>query len=603
MGMNRLNHISLLKKLHLFWSEWEWFCPSRHFRSIHLFLIIAGMFLMSCSSTSWQVVNEGAVDVNDYEITNTSYFLKSENGITPNQPLIHFDLKAVNTYEYAERVRTERYIQRYRPRLGYALLGAAGAGLSFYAAYSDQLISQPSNPQRYALSGAGVLLSGMSLLNMKPVGDPARTGESRLLRRTGTYIENDTVTVVPYDKSIEPSIRISYMGKVLAEQNQWRFNEGRITINLAETIDESQFEENPPDKILVEAFYDTLSSSKKVAISSIFERFVVVDAQITALRNEPANDRNNVLTDLAEGSQLKLLERNGDWYKVLYGISETWVAANDVTTIWRPSEFASDLSVIAIPNVPFGSVDVERDIPVLGRNALNTSALILANSQFEGDYSERIYGQRDARLMEEYFIQALGVRSSRVTKAMNVPNDRFLDRAYSRMVNTMSDESQTLFMYLNGYAEIRNSGVYLLGTELNEGEAQYIDLQKFFRALGNLNLNKLIVFVDLDFISNTGNTEAFEGLASLITNQDFEASVIFASRPDQQSAIFSSNNGEQNRHSIFTYYLASALKQGNVSVQDIFNYLERNIPFTSRSIYDRPQNPILYGDTDLRLVD
>lgn len=558
---------------------------------------------MSCSSTSWQVVNEGAVDVNDYEITKTSYFLKSENGITPSQPLIHFDLKAVNTYEYAERVKTERYIQRYRPRLGYALLGAAGAGLSFYAAYSDQLISQPSNPQRYALSGAGVLLSGMSLLNMKTVGDPARTGESRLLRRTGTYVENDTVTVAPYNHSAEPSIRISYMGKVLVEQDQWGFNEGRITINLAETIDESQFGENPPDELLVEAFYDSLRSSKKVAISSIFERFVVVNAQITALRNEPANDRNNVLTDLAEGSQLKLLERNGDWYKVLYGISETWVAANDVTTIWRPSEFASDLSVIAIPNVPFGSVDVERDIPVLGRNALNTSAFILANSQFEGDQSERIYGQRDARLMEEYFIQALGIRSSRVTKAMNVPNDRFLDRAYSRMLNTMSEESQTLFVYLNGYAEIRSSGIFMLGTELNEGEAQYIDLQKFFRALGNLNLNKLVVFADLDFITDSGSSQDLQNLASLVTNQNYKASVIFASPPNQHSALFSSNNGEQNRHSIFTYYLASALKQGNITIQDIYNFLDRNIPFTSRSIYDRPQNPVLYGDTDVRMVN
>lgn len=558
---------------------------------------------MSCSTTSWQVVNEGAVDVNDYEIINTSYFLKSENGITPSQPLIHFDLKAVNTYEYAERVKTERYVQRYKPRLGYVLLGAAGAGLSFYAAYSDQLISEPSNPQRYALSGAGVLLSGMSLLNMEPVGKPARTGESRLLRRTGTYVENDTVTVAPYDKSIEPSIRISYMGKVLAEQNQWRFNDGRITINLAETIDESQFGENPPDKILVEAFYDTLSSSKKVAISSIFERFVVVNAQITALRNEPANDRNNVLTDLAEGSQLKLLERNGDWYKVLYGISETWVAANDVNTIWRPSEFASDLSVIAIPNVPFGSVDVERDIPVLGRNALNTSAFILANSQYKGDQSERIYGQRDARLMEEYFIQALGVRSSRVTKAMNVPNEHFLDRAYSRLVNTMSDDSQTLFVYLSGYAEIRNSGIYMLGTELNEGETQYIDLQKFFRALGNLNLKKLVVFADLDFTTNSGSVEELQNLATLVTNKDFNASVIFASPPNQHSALFSSNNGEQNRHSIFTYYLADALKHGNVTIRSIYDYLERNIPFTSRSIYDRPQNPVLFGDTDIRMVN
>lgn len=577
------------------------FTITDRFKKAFLLLLISG-FVISCSTTRWEVVNEDAVDVNDYQITKTSYYLTSVNGIRPNQPLIHFDLKVVNTYEYAERVKTERFIQRYRPRLGYVLLGAAGAGLSYYAAYSDKLISQPSDPQRYALTGAGTLLTGLSLLNMKPSGEPSRTGESQLLRRTGTYIENDTTTAGPYNDS-QPSIRISYKGNVLTEQDEWNFNNGRITINLAETIDAIQFEENPDEEVIVEAFYDSLSSTKEVAVSSIFERFVVVDAQITALRNEPETNRNNVLTDLAEGSQLKLLERQGDWYKVLYGISETWVAANDVTTIWRPSQYASDLSVIAIPNVPFGSVDVEREIPVLGRSSLNASAFILANSQYEGDYSERIYGQRDARLMEEYFIQALGVRTSRVIKTMNVANERFLDRAYSRLVTSMNENTKTLYVYLNGYAEIRDSNIYLLGSELNEGEPQYIDMKKFFRALANLQLNKLFIFADLDFVTETENTSVLQELSTLVRNQEFESSVIFASRPDQRSRIFSSNNGEQNRHSIFTYYLANALKEEKVLIQDIFNHLDRNVPFTSRSIYDRPQNPVLFGETDLRLVD
>lgn len=577
-------------------------CGFKSFSARLLLLVVACTAFISCSSTSWVVEEERAMDVNDFEHISSRFYMVSTNGITPSQPLIHFDLKSINTYEYALRIKTERYIQRYRPRLGYVLLGVAGAGLSYYAAFSDQLLKRPSDPQIYALTGAGSLLTGLSFLNMKPIGEPTRTGESRLLRKTGTTQETDTTEARPYN-SESPRIRISYKGKVLTENDEWSFNGGRISVNLAEEIDAGVFEENPTDKILVEAFYDTLKQARQVDVSSIFEKFVVVEAQITALRNNPSNNTNNVLTDLAEGSQLKLVESEGEWYKVLYGISETFVSANDVRTIWRPSEFASDLSVIAIPNVPFGSVDVERNIPVLGRSSINASAFILSNNQHEGDISERIYGQRDAKLMEEYFIQGFGVRSNRVVKATNIASDRLLERAYSRLANSMSESRENLYIYINGYAEIRNGEVYILSSELNEGEKQYIDLQRFFRAISNLRLNSVIIFADLDILNENGSPQPLEELASIITEKNNWSAVFFSSRPDQRSGIFSSTGGEQNRHSIFTYYLAEAIKERNISMSSIFSHLERNVPFTSRSLYDRPQNPLFFGNGDLELLN
>jgi hypothetical protein len=572
--------------------------------SFSLFIaLITAVLFQGCSSTSWVVVDDQALDINDYELISSRYYLESTNSITPNQPLIHFDLKSINTYEYAERVKTERYIQRYRPRIGYVLLGAAGAGLSYYAAFSDKLLDRPTDKQRYALMGAGTLLTGLSFLNMKPVGEPTRTGESRLLRQTGTATEVDTTNARPYNTD-NPGIRISYNSRVLAENEDWDFNGGRISINLAEEIDAGIFGENPAHNIVVEAFYDSLSQRTEVPVPSVFEQFIVVDVQITALRNEPESNPGNILTDLAEGSQLKLVSKEGDWYKVLYGISETWVSANDVRMIWRPSEFASDLSVIAIPNVPFGSVDVERNIPVLGRSSLNSAAFILSNNQYEGNQTERIYGQRDAKLMEEYFIQAFGVRSTRVIKAMNATTDLLVNRAYSRLAATLSDYRHNLNVYINGYAEIRDGQVYLLGSELNEdGELPLIDLQKLFRAFNNLDLNSIKVFADLDILNDEGSTQDLEDLASIITDGNFTSAVFFASRPDQRSGIYSSATGPQNRHSIFTYYLAEAIKQRNMTMSAIYSYLERNVPFTSRSLYERPQNPLFFGNRELELLN
>lgn len=565
-------------------------------------LFIASLFMISCSTTSWQVVDEKAMDVNEYQKIDSRYFMVSNSSLTPDQPVIHFDIRSINTYEYTERVLTERYIQRYRPRLGYMLLGAAGSGLSLYAAYSDQLLNRPTNPQKYALTGAGALLTTLSFINMKPVGEPTKTSESRLLRQTGTAQEVDTTFARPYNM-VNPRVEIIYDNETLLEETEWNFNDGRISINLAEELDAGNFEEDPESKITVNAVYDSLSYSRSVEVSSVFERFVVIENQITALRNQPENNSSNVLTELGEGSQLKLVSKEGEWFKVMYGISETWIDATDVRVIWRPSEFASDLSVIAIPNVPFGSVDVERDIPVLGRSDVSQAAFILSNNQFDGDLSERVYGERDAKLMEEYFIQGLGVRSGNLFKATNISSDKTLERAYSRMASTIRGDQHIIYLYINGYARLVDNEVHLIGTEMSEDSEQLINLPLFFRALNNLDFNNLIVFADLDFIDESGSASDLEDLAEIITNSNSGATVYFSSLPDQRSAIFSSTNGEQNRHSIFTYYLADALKQRKINTGHILNHLERNVPFTSRRLYDRPQNPLLFGNPDLQLLN
>lgn len=572
------------------------------YRSSLLLLLTLAVCTQACSVTSWTVVNEEAKDANDYEIVDTRYFLESTNGISPNQPLIHFTLKAVNTYEFAERVLTERYVQQYRPRLGYVLLGAAGAGLSYYAAFSDQLLTRPSDLQRYALTGAGTLLTGLSFLNMKPVGEPKKTGEQRLLRKTGSIFESDTTSANPYS-SDNASIRVTYQGEILAESNSWDFEGNRLSINLAENIDASVFEEDPEDNILVEVSYDTLNIAKSVEVASVFEQFVVIDVPLTPLRNEPEANPNNVLNDLAEGSQLKRVSKEGDWYKVLYGISETWVAAGDVRSIWRPSAFASSLSVIAVPNIPFGSIDVEQDIPELNKEGDDYSAFVLSNYEYTGSFTERIYGKRDARLMEEYFLQALGISSNHIIKATNVTSENILDRAYSRLAGFISDSSQTLTVYINGYADIQNLQVYLLGTEHTEDEPQYLNLNKFFSRLGNLKAEKIVVFADLYFMEPNDEPRGLQTLASIITKIKPSSAVIFSSAENQSSGIYSSPGGPQNRHSIFTYYLADALKNHKTSLNEIMEHLDRNISFTSRSLYDRPQTPLLFGERELELID
>ncbi|SMO36378.1 hypothetical protein [Gracilimonas mengyeensis] len=564
--------------------------------------LILALLIQGCSVTSWTVVDEGARDTEDFEIIDTRYLLQSTNGINPEQPLAYFDLYRINTYEYTQRVQTERYVQQYRPRLGYVLLGAAGAGLSYYAAFSDQLLSRPTDTQRYALMGAGTLLTGVSFLNMKPVGEPKKTGESRLLRQTGTETEVDTLASDPYQEETA-RLRVRYNGDMLIQSDNWPFDGNRLSINLADNIDASIFEEEPAENLVVEATYDTLQKIIEVPVASVFERFVVVDKPLTALRNEPEVNPDNVLNDLAEGSQLKLVSRQGDWFKVLYGISETWIAANDVRTIWRPSDFASDLSVIAIPNVPFGSVDVEQDIPVLAEDNSSSSALILSNFRYDGAFSEKNYGQRDVQLMEAYFQNAFRVRDNFLATITNTSSQGMVARSIRRLQSAASDSSHTLYVYLGGFTVLKDDQLHLAGPEYTDDTPKSINLHWLFEQLGAIENGRIIVFADFDFFNFAQDDEILQETVEPLISQNPSSAVIFSSILNQQSGIYSSPGGDQKRHSIFTYFLADAFKNGNTYISDIMSYLDRNVTFISRSLYERPQTPILFGNNQLEIVN
>lgn len=567
-----------------------------------LFLTAMMFFTVSCSSTSWVIIEEDATDISDYKLIDSEYFLSPNDEITPRVPIFDADLMAINTYEYAQRIKTERYIQRYRPRVGYVILGLAGAGLSYYAAFSDQLLKQPTDPQRYSLIGAGTMLTGLSFLNMKPVDEPTKTGETRLLRKTGTTMVADTIETLPYTN--EPAtVSIAYGDSLLIKNKTYTFNGNNISVNLADEINSNLFSEDPEHEIRITVEYDSLKTVKTTPVSSIFEQFVVVDSEITPLRNAAEVNSDNVLTDLAEGSQLKMVERDGEWFKVMYGISETWISANDVYTIWRPTEFSSDLTVVTIPNVPFGSVDVEQDIPVLGDLSSNAMALIVSNDQYSGSLSERTYGDRDSELMEEYFKQGFGIKVNNIIKSTNIDSVRQLSLAVDRLINLIDSNRNKVFIYVNGNGVIKNGDLYLAGVNHSGDKENLINIKTLFDQISEAELTQVIGFVDLDIVETDNSILNYQTVVSSLTNSISRTAVLFSSKIDQRSGIFSSPNGEKNRHSIFTYYLAEALKQGKTNLSLIFNHLQRNVPFRSRSIYDRPQNPVFIGRTDLQLVD
>ncbi len=559
------------------------------------------MLIVSCSSTTWIVESEVEVDRGDYKLLESELFLQKVGEVSPELPIAQFRLKTANTFEYAQRIKTDRYIQKYRPKLGYVILGV---GASSLAGYSALEFSDPDKKgQQIALLGASTALLGISFLNMKAVGDPKSTGETRLLRKTGVYVDTDTLNASSTETQ-NVSYRIRYNQRNLIDNKQTTITDNSFAVNFLEELNPDIFPGIENTSITLDVNFRDSLYTYNIPIKSIYDPFVVVTSTVTALRNEAEINPNNVLTDLAQGSQLKMVERKGDWIKVLYGISENWVSASDINVIWRPSQFSRQLSVIAIPNVPFGSVDVERDIPRISEDNRNKWGYIISNQSYGNNFPEKAYAHRDAQLIEKYMSSSLGIVPNQVIKFLDVSGNQPAINGFNRLVSRVNNKEIELMVYLNGYAEVdpKTDIVYFLGTS-NDSISSRIDLNSLLDGFSNLPVKKLSIIADLDFINTSDKTNSLELLAATVTTQVPNSTVIFGSNTNQRSYIYADPNGVQKRHSIFTYFLADAFKKRNTNWGEIKSYLERNVSFTSRSIFNSAQDIRFFGSDSLSLED
>ncbi len=559
-----------------------------------LFLLI--LFSSACSSSKWVVENQYEIDRNDFELLSSDQFLTRVGTVSPQNPVIQFEIKSANTFEYTQRVRTDRYIQRYRPSFKSVLLGLGGASLATSAAL---LVDQPKTTQQ-TLFGTAALVSLTSFLNMNPTGDPTPTGELRLLRRTGSVTETDTVSVAP-DLSTDVSYTMYHDGEIVAFGDDLEYRNNRFTINLLESFNPEESEYQDDDVITIEIYFNDDIYVNTVPISSFLEQFVVIDTEVTALRDEPVLDSRAILTDLAQGSELRFVEEDSLWYKVLYGISETYVAKSDAYLIWRPTEFASQLSIITVPNIPFGNIDVESDIPKHVEQNERSYGFVLANREYQGELSERNFAERDAQLMSAYLQNAFSFRSGNIRTVTNVENQQQLVLAYNRLANDLRGDQKHLVVYVSGYVTAGQNGEMLLyGT--GGSTSSMINLNSFFSGISRLPVEELVILLDIDNIDNE-NRILIEPLANQILENKENSAIIVSSSETQRSRNYSRTGGEQKRHSIFTYFIADAIKQGATTVSEIVNHLQRNVDYTSRRLHNQPQHILFFGESGISLIE
>lgn len=238
------------------------------------------------------------------------------------------------------------------------------------------------------------------------------------------------------------------------------------------------------------------------------------------------------------------------------------------------------------------------------QNNPDDRAIILTNG-YSTNLEPRQYLDRDHELFAFYMRSALQMHESQVTTIEMDSSDEWIEE-FEEFVS--SDSTSSLFIYLSGYAFYGNGGDLRLQNVDDEMSPPILS-SYIFQKLEDMNPESLFFFSDLEFTQNIngstqgrlGSVQVLVETANELTRRLPNSVLLFSNRPGQKSSIYASSGFQNQRHHIFNYYLADAIKKRNTQMSDIIRHLENNVDYTSRRLHDRSQDVQAFGNTTLRI--
>lgn len=572
--------------------------------TVLLFLLIF-MHGVSCTSSKWIVINEESIDTSVVPtIVNVRNVLLLESEPTYSNPIITFSANQIVDKQYLQRVEMERSVQSFRPRWGFLTLGLSATAFTLIAANTTLINSSIGTDQKWMLNLAAGILGVVSVTNFQPVGEPILTGEKQLMGQSGYVVLSDTLAHVNGNNQLDINLLIRFKEDTVLSESGLKLINNRLDINLSPVVSELRGDIDEESKIELKLSYNGETPVYDIYLSSFLEPHITITEPVAVLRSVPLINEFNVITEIGEGSSLRLLGEENDWFRVQFGGSEVFVRKNFGEKVWKSEGNAGAINVFDFEEVPFGEIDVENSVPILKQNNPDDRAIILTNG-YSTNLEPRQYLDRDHELFAFYMRSALQMHESQVTTIEMDLSDEWIEE-FEEFVS--SDSTSSLFIYLSGYAFYRNEGDLRLQNVDDEMSPPILS-SYIFQKLEDMNPESLFFFSDLEFTQNIngstqgrlGSVQVLVETANELTRRLPNSVLLFSNRPGQKSSIYASSGFQNQRHHIFNYYLADAIKKRNTQMSDIIRHLENNVDYTSRRLHDRSQDVQAFGNTTLRI--
>jgi hypothetical protein len=572
----------------------------------HLLLIA---LLSGCTTSRWIVQETPANDLNQSKLISSEPILSIRTQPNPDNPVVVFEVRSLNTVQFPQRVEQRRFVQKYRPRYGLMVLGLAGsAGLLYMANSTAVLENGLTDNQRLGVNVSAGVLATASVFNLKPSGEPIFTGETRFLDVVGTGTRTDTLVRSTNAPTISATIQATYKGQTVLNGLQKPATNQELRIDLVNELPFRSFETSDPGLLELVISTSTQAFKYDIPVDSFLKRFVRVARRNTPIRSTPQDQAGNIVTTVAEASLLQWVSSENGWYQVLLGLNPVYMRMEDAAVVWMPAGGVGGMVVST--GQRFGDIDIERNIPQLAALQPDAAAVIIANEGYADPLFGNRFAGRSVDLMKRYFSETLGVPIDRIRVVSDSPSS--LSGSWSRFQRNniwselnLNPQTSRLFVYYAGKGATLQGRPVLLPVDAPSGAP--IDVASFLEYLSTLPSASTHVMFETDFVhSMDGSSLSSNSLktASDALTDAKKGWVLYASDVRQPSNTYTTEDFRTDRiYGLLTYFVCKAFQEEYMTTPDLQNYLSRNLTFTSRRLHNRPQDPKWFGDTTLRLID
>lgn len=266
--------------------------------------------------------------------------------------------------------------------------------------------------------------------------------------------------------------------------------------------------------------------------------------------------------------------------------------------------------------LPSYLVDTEKNIPQ-GKSRKNAFAIILGIEDYQ-NLPPATYVLRDAQWVKEYFKTALGIPEANIISYENdkVTRSRlatiFDEKQLSKLVKDKKDE---LYIYYSGHGAPPPPGgnqAYLAAWDADFAsiEKTCYPVDDIYLALNKLKTQNITVFLDACFSGVSKDSQTLkEGKPVFIapTNPVVigDITVFTAAEADEIAHVY-----YDKQHGMFTYHLLKGIhnrnadknKDGKISVQELQDFINDNVPSTVRIQTGEFQTPQVYSNDPNRIL-
>jgi hypothetical protein len=556
-------------------------------------LVLVLFALQACTASRWQVESEKAIDPKSGKIQEINTAVKLDRIQTGRNATLEFKLSEVRKTLYDQKIQSRRFVQQYTPRWTWFFLGFGASGLMYYMANAVDHGTKESNDQASILYNSLATATFIATLyNQKPVGEPRKTDEIKFLAKTGEIIRNDTVKIAA-SQTEKIRINVYFRDQVWIRNYDIEIKSDRFQIPIYDLISTTFIQGEGSEEIILDMEYKDDFFEFFIPIQQFMQHYARVKSP-TFVMSKPSTSRRDQITNSQKGTIYPLLTSElGEWNTVSFGAATAFISKKNSELVWARPGTDPERFVEKSANSGMISALLESNIPLEVRKPQNPVALLIHNRL----QSEQLTTD-DPRALKGFLIQTFGYEDETVIIKQNLRYSDFLT-----IVQQFADSGPHAEVTLYLSAKWSNKQKGFIEFSRRDGE-QEIALHQFFDDLSKTRGIQFRVFFDLQTDGSNAITvnELREMTGTFLRGMD-RSFVWFSALPNQTTGAYNNTENEVGgNYSAFMYFVLNGIKQGFYQTADLRTYVERELNFYSRKVFERSQEPVYIGNGSINLI-